>query len=299
VSIFRPGHQVTLDDRLAGYGGTGSAFVAKPEPVNLKQSALGLTQKVIGAGNFETKLALKLDAAGLSLKPAEWVLLHAGLALGGAFVGFLLSSGGGPLTLMFLLVGLVIPWLYLGNKASRRLKAFNAQLSDALQLISGGLKAGLSLAQSVDTIVREGTEPMAGEFRRALIESRLGVDIEDALNGVAARMRSDDFRWVVMAVRIQRQVGGNLAELMLTVAGTLREREYLRRQVQTLSAEGRLSAWVLGGLPPTFMLYLVLTQRSYVAPMFHTALGWAMLALAGMLLAVGSFWMSKTVKVDV
>jgi tight adherence protein B len=112
-------------------------------------------------------------------------------------------------------------------------------------------------------------------------------------------MTSEDFRWVVMAVRIQRQVGGNLAELMLTVAGTLREREYLRRQVKTLSAEGRLSAWVLGGLPPLFMVYLVLTQGAYVAPMFHTALGWAMLTLAAILLAVGSFWMSKTVKVEV
>jgi tight adherence protein B len=299
VGIFRPRREVTLEERLAGYGGSGRAAVTKPEPANLKQSALGLTQKVIGAGKFESKLALKLDAAGLSLKPAEWVLLHAGLALGAAFVGFLLTSGGGALTLVFLLVGLVIPWLYLGIKASRRLKAFGAQLSDALQMISGGLRAGLSLAQSVDTIVREGSEPMAGEFRRALIEARLGVEIEDALDGVAARMSSDDFRWVVMAIRIQRQVGGNLAELMLTVAGTLREREYLRRQVLTLSAEGRLSAWVLGALPPLFMVYLVLTQPEYVAPMFHTALGWALLVLAAVLLAVGSFWMSKTVKVEV
>ena len=194
---------------------------------------------------------------------------------------------------------MLIPWLFLGVQASRRIKAFNAQLSDALQLTAGGLRAGLSLAQSVDTIVREGTEPMAGELRRALVEARLGVDIEDALDGVAQRMSSADFRWVVMAIRIQRQVGGNLAELMLTVAGTLREREYLRRQVLTLSAEGRLSAWVLGGLPPAFMLFLVLTKGDYVAPMFHTALGWAMLMLAGVLLAVGSFWMSKTVKVEV
>jgi tight adherence protein B len=288
--IFRPSQELNLDDRLAAYGSGGRAPTPKPEPVNMKESAVGLTQKVIGSGGFATKLDLKLDAAGLSLKPAEWVLLHAGLAFGAALVGFLLTSGGGPLTLLFLVLGVLLPWLYLGNKASRRIKAFNAQLSEALQLMSGGLKAGLSLAQAVDTIVREGTEPMAGEFRRALVEARLGVDIEDALDGVAERMSSDDFRWVVMAIRIQRQVGGNLAELMLTVAATLREREYLRRQVRTLSAEGRLSAWVLGGLPPAFMLYLVLTQGDYVAPMFHTALGWAMLVLAAVLLAFGSCW---------
>jgi tight adherence protein B len=298
--IFRPEQEEkSVEQRLAGYGAGEGAPAAKPQPANMKESALGLTKKVIGGGGFETKLALKLDAAGLSLKPAEWVLLHAGLALGAAFTGFLLTSGGGPLTVLFLIAGAVIPWLYLGNKASRRIKAFNAQLAEALQLTSGGLKAGLSLAQAVDTIVREGTEPMAGEFRRALVETRLGVEIEDALDGVAERMSSEDFRWVVMAIRIQRQVGGNLAELLLTVAGTLREREYLRRQVKTLTAEGRLSAWVLGGLPPVFLVYLVLTQGDYVSPMFNTALGWGMLVLAGCLLAVGAFWMSKTVKVEV
>jgi tight adherence protein B len=297
--VFRREPTVTVEDRLAGYGGSGRPSVAKPEPASMKESALGFTRKIIGSGGFEARLSKKLDAAGLSLKPAEWILLHAALALGAAFIGFLLTSGGGPMTVLFLAFGAVIPWIYLGNKASRRIKAFNAQLSEALQLMSGGLKAGLSLAQAVDTIVREGTEPMAGEFRRALVEARLGVNVEDALDSVAQRMTSEDFRWVVMAVRIQRQVGGNLAELMLTVAGTLREREYLRRQVKTLSAEGRLSAWVLGGLPPLFMVYLVLTQGAYVAPMFHTALGWAMLTLAAILLAVGSFWMSKTVKVEV
>jgi tight adherence protein B len=297
--IFRPEVEKSVEERLAGYGGDEAAASAKPQPTNIKGSALDLTKKVIGSGGFETKLALKLDAAGLALKPAEWVLLHAGLALGAAFTGFLLTSGGGPLTVLFLIAGVVIPWLYLGNKAARRIKAFNSQLAEALQLISGGLKAGLSLAQAVDTIVREGTEPMAGEFRRALVETRLGVEIEDALDGVAERMSSEDFRWVVMAIRIQRQVGGNLAELLLTVAGTLREREYLRRQVKTLTAEGRLSAWVLGGLPPVFLFYLVLTQHDYVSPMFNTALGWGMLVLASVLLAVGAFWMSKTVKVEV
>ena len=130
--------------------------------------------------------------------------------------------------------------------------------------MSGSLSAGLSLAQSVDTIVREGSEPIAGEFRRVLVETRLGVSLEDALEGVGERFESKDFEWVVMAIKIQRQVGGNLAELLDTVAATMREREYVRRQVAALAAEGKLSAWVLGGLPPLFMLYLLLTNRDYV-----------------------------------
>jgi tight adherence protein B len=197
-----------------------------------------------------------------------------------------------------LLVGACIPWVYLGFSAARRVKAFNAQLADALQLIAGGLTAGLSFAQSMDTIVREGTEPMAGEFRRALVEARLGVGIEDALDTVAGRMGSKDFEWVVMAVRIQREVGGNLAELMLTVSATLREREYLRRQVRALSAEGRMSAWILCLMPPLFLVYLKVTSPQTLTPLFHTGSGVLLLIAAAVLMAVGSFWMSKVVKVE-
>ena len=132
-----------------------------------------------------------------------------------------------------------------------------------------------------------------------LVEARLGVQLEEALAGVSERMQSKDFSWVVMAIRIQREVGGNLAELLNNVSATLREREYLRRQVNTLSAEGRLSAWILGGLPPVFVLYLVLTKPGYVNPLFTTPIGLAMLGAAVVLLSVGCLWMSKVVKVDV
>jgi tight adherence protein B len=165
--------------------------------------------------------------------------------------------------------------------------------------MAGSLSAGLSLAQSVDTVVREGSDPMAAEFRRALVETRLGVEIEDALSGVAERMDSTDFEWVVMAIRIQREVGGNLSELLNKVADTIREREYLERQVLTLSAEGRLSVWILGGLPPAFLAYLVAFNPTYVAPMWSSPLGWAMLIVMGVLLTGGIFWMKKVVKVEV
>lgn len=213
--------------------------------------------------------------------------------------GFLLSGGGLLLAGVTLLVGAVLPWLYLSRKRSKRLQAFDGQLADTLQLISGSLSAGLSFTQSLDTVVREGSEPVSGEFRRALVEQRLGVDIEEALEGVAQRMESDDFAWVVMAIRIQRRVGGNLAELLLTVAGTLREREYLRRQVAVLSVEGRLSAWILGGLPPVFVTYLALARPTYLAPMWQMPLGWVMSSTAAVMMLVGVFWMRKSVKVEV
>jgi tight adherence protein B len=298
--VFRDEAALKLERRLGGYRqDSASASPDSRGSVNPKESAVALAQKVISSGGREAKLAKKLDAAGLSLQPAEWVLLHTAISIGAAFIGFLLSGGSVPLALLLMLVGIVLPWVYLTIKHSRRLRAFNSQLGETLQLVSGALSAGLSLPQAIDTIMRDGVEPMSGEFRRALVEARLGVDIEDALDGVAERMSSKDFEWVVMAVRIQRQVGGNLSELLLTVSTTLREREFLRRQVRSLSAEGRLSAYILCGLPPLFIVYLYVTRRDYIMPLFQTGLGWAMVALATVLMTTGAFWMSRVVKVEV
>jgi tight adherence protein B len=225
--------------------------------------------------------------------------MRAGIAVAGAMLGLLIGAGSVVLGVLLVLVALVGPTVYLKVKRARRLKAFSSGLADTLQLMSGSLSAGLSLAQSIDTIVREGSEPIASEFRRVVVESRLGVTLEDSLDGVAARMDSRDFQWVVMAIRIQREVGGNLAELLLTVAGTLRERDYLRRHVRALSAEGRLSCWILGGLPPGFLLYLALSKPDYVEPMFSTPIGWLLCIGMTVLLGVGVLWMSKVAKVDV
>lgn len=282
-----------VDGRSAGRS-------VKVEPEQALAQATDAAGKLLERNrSLETRIAIRLEGAGSSLKPAEWLLLHVAIFLGSGFVGLLLGGGSLVLGIVFLLLGAFGPWMFLGLKRSRRRKAFNTQLPDTLQLMSGSLAAGLSLAQSVDTIVREGVEPVSSEFRRVLIETRLGIDLEDAFEGVAERFDSKDFAWVVMAIKIQRQVGGNLAELLDNVAGTMREREYMRRQVAALAAEGKLSAWVLGGLPPLFMLYLLLTNRDYVIVMFTEPLGWAMLTGAGMLLALGIFWMSRLIKVEI
>lgn len=249
--------------------------------------------------DLDARINRRLEAAGSELKSSEWLLLHGGIFFVSGLAGIGLGGGNPVIGILFLAAGLFLPWMYLGFRRSRRRKAFNQGLPDTLQLISGSLAAGLSLAQSVDTIVREGSEPIAGEFRRVLVETRLGVSLEDALEGIGERFESKDFEWVVMAIKIQRQVGGNLAELLDNVAATMREREYVRRQVAALAAEGKLSAWVLGGLPPLFMLYLFFTNRDYVIVMFQEPLGWAMLAAAGTILAIGVFWMSRLVKVEV
>ncbi len=276
--------------------GTGARVDAEEVLTQAKGAAAHMLRR---NKSLEARITQRLEAAGSELKSAEWLLLHAAIFLVAGLVGLMLGGGSVLTGLLFLALGVVGPWLYLGIRRGRRRKAFGSSLPDTLQLMSGSLAAGLSLPQSVDTVVREGAEPIASEFKRVLVESRLGVSVEDALEGVAQRFDSKDFAWVVMAIRIQRQVGGNLAELFETVAATMREREYVRRQVAALAAEGKLSAWVLGGLPPLFLGYLVLTKGEYVAPLFTDPRGWIMLIGGAVWLTVGVFWMSRLIKVEV
>lgn len=263
---------------------------------DIKNSAVALTDKVV-TSDFEHRTSQRLAGAGSKLTASEWLLLHAAVAVGAGAVGFVF--GGAPMAMFGLLLGLVGPWLYLRIRHSRRLSAFNSQLAETLGLMAGGLQAGLSLPQAVDTVVREGNEPMAGELRRALVEQRLGVDITDALESVGERMVSEDFSWIVMAIRIQREVGGNLAEILHTVADTLRERDYLRRQVRALSAEGRLSGYILTGLPIGLFFYMLVANPEYVRVMYTTVIGMILLGVAVFLLALGGFAMAKLAKVEV
>jgi tight adherence protein B len=286
----------------AGRGTPASGAVV--QPTRPEDSALQSAKSAAGAvlkrnRGLEVRIAQRLEGAGSAWRPAEWLLFHSAVFLGFSILGLLIGGGNLLIGMGFMAVGALGPWWYLGRRRKRRKKKFEAALPETLQLMSGSLAAGLSLAQSVDTIVREGTEPIAGEFRKVLVETRLGLSLETALQGVADRFESKDFDWVVMAINIQRQVGGNLAELLNTVAATMREREYIRRQVAALAAEGKLSAMVLGGLPPAFLLYLVLANRSYVMVLFTRPMGIAMLIGGAMILSVGIFWMSRIVKVEV
>ncbi|MCP3421161.1 type II secretion system F family protein [Nocardioides pinisoli] len=296
IALSGPGRS-SADRRLEAYFGEGKPGKRKSDTAaDIKGSAVALADKVVTA-DLETRISQRLAGAGSALTAAEWLLLHAGTAIGAALGCFVL--GGAGLAVLGFLLGVVGPWLYLRFRHSRRLSRFNGQLAETLGLMAGGLQAGLSLPQAVDTVVREGNEPMAGELRRALVEQRLGVDITDALESVGHRMDSADFGWIVMAIRIQREVGGNLAEILTTVADTLREREYLRRQVKALSAEGRLSGYILGGMPPALFAYMYFANNEYVRVLYTSLIGFILLGAAVVLLSIGGFLMFKLAKVEV
>jgi tight adherence protein B len=297
----------SVQDRLAMYT-LGEA--PSPQPANARpdarsvraavaHTAVELAGRLVRGRDIEGSLARQLDQSAVPLSPAEWTLVHIGSALGLAVLLGLLGGIRPMPALLGLVVGAAAPLVVLRVRADRRKAAFDGELADSLQLLAGSLRAGYSVPQAIDAIVREGEEPMTTEFGRALVEARLGVPLEDALESVGRRMQSVDFGWVVMAMRIQRDVGGNLAEVLTNVAATLRERERLRRQVRVLSAEGRLSAWILGLLPIVFGGYLLLVRPDYLRPLWTTTLGWLMLATAAGLFVVGVFWLRRVVRVVV
>jgi tight adherence protein B len=248
---------------------------------------------------LEERLARRLDLAGIARKPAEWILLAATASLvlavlltlltGNPVVGILLSAAAGWLGAR----------LIVSVRIARRRAAFADQLPDMLQLVAGALQSGFSLPQALGAVVREDSQPAAGEFSRALAETRIGGELEAALDRVADRMDSTDLRWAVMAIRVQRTVGGNLVEVLRTTMVTMRERAQLRRHVRALSAEGRLSAYILVALPLVIGAWMFITRRSYVHPLYTTPFGLVMLIGAAVLMVIGSLWMRVLIKVEV
>jgi tight adherence protein B len=247
---------------------------------------------------FSERLDAELEAAGVSLRSGEFVVASAVACLVfGLLAAALLRSW--ILALVLAGVGAAFPMLLLRSALSKRADRLREQLPDVLTIMASSLRAGHSFLQSLDTVAKEIAHPAAAEFQRVVAEIRLGRPGEDALEALAERVGSADFKWAVLAVNIQREVGGNLAEILDTVADTLRERAMLRRQIKVLTAEGRLSAWVLALLPFGIALYMFAVNPSYIGLLFHSTYGIIMVIVAGALLVAGVLWMKKIVDIDV
>jgi tight adherence protein B len=234
----------------------------------------------------------------VSLRSGEFVVASVVGGLIGAAVGAAVLSN----PLMALVVAAVcalLPSLLLRFSLNRRADKLREQLPDVLTIMASSLRAGHSFLQSLDTVSKEITQPAKAEFQRVVAEVRLGRPVEDALEALAERVGSADFKWAVLAVNIQREVGGNLAEILDNVADTLRERATMRRQVQVLTTEGRLSAWVLTLLPFAIAAYMTLVNPEYIGLLVTNHIGWFMLGGAAGLMTLGILWMRKIVNIDV
>jgi tight adherence protein B len=247
---------------------------------------------------FSDRLDAELEAAGVSLRSGEFVVVSVVAALVFGVLGAALLRNA-LLALIVAGVGGAFPTFMLRMALNKRADHLREQLPDVLSIMAASLRAGHSFLQSLDTVAKEIAQPAATEFQRVVAEIRLGRPAEDALEALAERVGSADFKWAVLAVNIQREVGGNLAEILDTVADTLRERAMLRRQVRVLTAEGRLSAWVLALLPIAIGLYMAAVNPSYIGLLVTTTMGLVMLGTAIALMVLGILWMRKIVNIDV
>ncbi len=233
---------------------------------------------------------IALDNAGLSWSPATWLLVRIAAAVVVA-IGLLLL-GLSPLlaVILGLLVGFLGGRLLLSSRAKERRDQFQAELPDFLLVVSSSLRAGLSFLQALESAAEEGDSEVHRQMRRALAEVQLGATQDDALMGVADRMQSQDMHWAVIALRLGRSIGGNFSRVLDSVADTVRRRADVQRQLTTLSAEGRTSAFVMVLMPILIFGFLFVTQRDYVATMWTTTAGLVMLGLAIVLILVGWLW---------
>lgn len=262
------------------------------------QRAVDITQEIAERQGFLSKIETMLEQASLPLRAAEALVFYlagvAGLLVLGIVVTGSLMGG-----VVLMIIGALVPPSVMNFIAARRRKQFVAMLPDTLQLLAGTLRAGFSLMQGVEAVAQEVSEPMGTELRRVVTEARLGRPLEDALTSTADRMSSPDFAWAVMAINIQREVGGNLAELLLTVADTMVQRERLRGEIAALTAEGKISAMVLALLPTGLGLTLYTINRPYMENLLQNTLGNILLGVSIFMAFIGFAWMRKIIRIDI
>lgn len=261
-----------------------------------EESRRGLS--VLLPDTWDRRIRTELEGADIPLGTTAWLLVQSAVML--VFFSVLLLL---QLPLPIALAGLVAGWLatsvFLRARIDAHRREFENELADFLTLVASGLRSGLSLAQAVASGAQGGSDVLARQMRRATAEVALGVDLPDALDHVADRMDSDDLRWAVQALRIQRESGGSLSGILDTAATGVRQRAQVQREVRALSAEGRLSAVILMILPLAIFAFFFVIRRDYVEIFWTTTIGWTLLGFLVVILGIGALWMRRITTIDV
>lgn len=233
--------------------------------------------------------------AGVKSDPATFTVLVAVASLTGGILGALLTNG-----LIGILIAVAVPLVAkigLSVMTDKRRGKFEAQLTDTIQMLIGGLRVGHSIMRSIEAAATEADAPTSEELSRVVNEVRIGKDAHLALDEAARRMDSEDFQWIGQAIQINREVGGDLAEVLEQVAGTIRERSEIKGQVRALSGEGKMSAYILMAMPVMVAIFISLINPGYTDVFFTEPIGIAMLVASLIMFAIGGFWMSRIVKI--
>ncbi len=276
-----------------------------------QSTALANLNRVVEQRDFGANLLRDLGAADLKLKPSEFLAIWASTTVGVPIVMFVLGFVIPSFQNVFILLlgaalGFVGPRMWLSRRKSSRLNAFNKQLPDTITLIANALRAGSSFLQSIELVVRESRPPISVEFGRVIREVNLGLPFDTALQNMVVRVKSEDFELMATAIAIQHQVGGNLAEILDSIAFTIRERVRIKGEIRALTAQQRMSGYVVGGLPFALAVFIFMAAPRFFDPMFTKPpdiigipLGVVLIGFGGLMMATGFFFIRRIVDIEV
>jgi tight adherence protein B len=296
------GGSATMRGRLDGLM-SGTSVIDMSTPGALRQagaSGKSIIRNLIG-GQLRETLALELERADLSMQPSEYVVLRFGLALAGLAVPLVLVQGiyGLIMGLVLCLVGYNAPKFYMNRRYNKRVSKLNQQLPEALTIISNALKAGFGLLQALNSASDQLEHPISTELGRAIHEMNIGSSAEEALLALSDRSKSYALDIVVTAILVQRTVGGNLGEILDTVAGTMRERIRIRGEINTLTAQQKLTGIVIGLLPIGIGILFEIMSPGYIKPLFTTTLGKGMIGISCVLEVIGVLVIQRILNIEV
>jgi len=317
LGIAAGGRGSGLTSRLERYAAGPKAEAEKKAsqgPISdllANSAALANLNRVVEQRDFGANIQRELARADLRLKVSEYLMIWAGLTAGVPAAMFIASpilpTLGNPIALVVGgIVGFFLPRLWVGHRKGARLKAFNSRLSDTIMLIANALRAGSSFLQAIEMVVRETQPPVSTEFGRVIREVNLGLPFDDALANMVRRVRSDDLELMATAITIQHQVGGNLAEILDSIAYTIRERVRIKGEIRTLTAQQRMSGYVVGFLPIGLAGSLFVIAPGFMDPMFlkppdvlGLPLGLVILFFGGFFMFLGFMAIRKIVDIEV
>ena len=315
IGVATSGNGSAVSTRLERYA-SGKDAAAPTGAGGLQEmisSSVALAQlnRVVERRDFGANLAREIARADLKIKVSEYLAIWAASIVGVPLLMIVLSLGMPSLrSPLFLLIGafigFMLPRFWLARRKSGRLNAFNKNLPDTITLLANALRAGSSFLQAIELVVRESRPPISTEFGRVIREVNLGLPFDVALENMVQRVKSEDFELMATAIAIQHQVGGNLAEILDSIAFTIRERIRIKGEIRTLTAQQRMSGYVVGGLPFGLALFIYLAAPTFFDPMFAKPpellgipLGMILLGIAVSAMGAGFYFIRKIVDIEV
>ena len=311
LAIFTGGGQ-QIDNRLEQYAGSATLVETVETDLEFGESSPDMADRLdnmMSSRDFFTTIRTRISRSDVKLRVAEYIVLMILLGLGGGILGYYLFDQNFVMGAIGFVVGTRVLPIYINVAASRRINTFNGQLGDTLNLWVNALKSGYSVLQAMETIATELPPPVSKEFERVVQEVRLGLSVEQSLDNMLRRVPSDDLDLVTTAVNIQREVGGNLAEVLDNISFTIRERVRIKGEIQTLTAQGRISGTIISLLPIAlgFLLYLInsayvselwVMEEPFIIPQVFPC-GWLVIGAGLLMILIGGLAIRKIVDIEV